>query len=499
MKRLILLFLCSIPVQMSAFPFDAYDVAEGRRVDLPQWNVVAGNMAVNNALGIPALGVYDGSGYRFRFESAIVVNTPRLLEVAPKVVQDQIAGKDAKIYTIYWSPQGNPVADGHENIVLHPVVRRWQLPTDWSGVVDDNGTGFNLSVQAGIFGMSPNVLTRSAPAIVAGRLGHLNVNYHDRIHFSPDNGRIVLPKNPDEVATYWLVAVSPFDNRAIVVFNIVGSSFLFELANAMGRDQYSSTGDVLNEMAEVRVSNPAILRDAVNILRHDLGGDAEEAVRAERVRQEAAERERAARVQKEEAGRLERERRVESDRLAALRLVQEEEAARAERVRQEVADREREEDRVRVERERQVESDRLAALRLVQAEEAARAERVRQEAAERERAARVQKEEADRLERERRVESDRLAALSLAQEEAAARAGEGRGMAAPERARIEAEIRNIEAGVATARRQLAATPPARIARLRSNPSTTVAQNLKRVGEADAQIRGLRRQLDELGR
>ena len=267
MKRFvsILLFLCSIPFQMSAFPFGAYSSELGQRVDLPQWVVqgTGGNahMYVNSALGIPALGVYDGAGYRFRISDTIIINTPRLLEVAPQEVRDAVVGRDTNIYTIFWPPQLDPASDGHENIALHPVVRMWQPPTY------AEASNFNPTVQAGIFGMTTNVRTNIASAISAGQLGGLSVNYHDHVYFSPDNGRIVLPSNQNEVATFWLVALSPYDNRAIVVFNIVGPSQLQELSAQMGRER--SIASILNEMYNLPVTNPAVLHDAIDTLRHD--------------------------------------------------------------------------------------------------------------------------------------------------------------------------------------------------------------------------------------
>lgn len=96
------------------------------------------------------------------------------------------------------------------NVVFHPIIRRWR------GTQDAN---FNVPVQAGIFETSG--VRAYSGGIALNSLARLDVNYHDRDNFSPDNGRFYY--DPElGVATFWTVVV--YDGHVNVTLNVIATN-----------------------------------------------------------------------------------------------------------------------------------------------------------------------------------------------------------------------------------------------------------------------------------
>lgn len=260
-----LLILCLTPLNTWAYPFDVYSVVLQNRVPLAQWIVLGEGRTVNNALGLSVIGIYHGESYNFRSVS-VIEHSPRIIDRVPIAIQERIRDKDVKYYTMLWGGHMDPPLDKPDNIVLHPVVERWRLPNDWRGEVDNDARGFSVNVSTGIFNWSSNVAVAPGSAIPRGAISPINVNYHDRVYFSPDNGRIGLPRDSHEIATFWLLALDPGSNKAIVVFNIVGGG---ELVAVGERLEFFNWQRILRQLNTLSVNNRSILEAAIAIVRYD--------------------------------------------------------------------------------------------------------------------------------------------------------------------------------------------------------------------------------------
>ncbi|KKP95848.1 MAG: hypothetical protein US13_C0002G0158 [candidate division TM6 bacterium GW2011_GWE2_36_25] len=250
---------------MWAYPYDAYSVVAQNRVPLAQWVVVGEGRTVNNALGLPAIGIYHGENYNFKTVS-VIEHSFRIQEKVPVEIREQLRDKQVKYYTMFWGPHMDPPLDKPDNIVLHPVAERWRLPDDWHREVDNDAFNFSVNIPTGIFDWSSNVTVAVGSAISRGALSPINVNYHDRVYFSPDNGRIGLPRDPHEIATFWLLALDPQSNKAIVVFNIIGGSELVALGEKLEFFNWETT---LRNMQRIPVNNHSVLDAALNTIRYD--------------------------------------------------------------------------------------------------------------------------------------------------------------------------------------------------------------------------------------
>jgi len=257
--------------QVISYPYVLYSVQNRKRESIPQWFVqVAAREGIDRALGLPALGIYHGDHYNLR-GVFVIKHTNRLLDRAPRAIRNAINGRKIDYYTMIWGPYESSPGDKPDNIVLHPIVERWRLGDRWRGEVDNSDVGFNIKVTAGVFGVSPNVRAITGAQIPRDRLEPIDVNYHDKIYFSPDNGRIGLPKNKNEVATFWLVASDPNSNKSIVVFNIVAlnEKLGIQMVNLAERMDRSNWRNVLNQLRMIPVNNREVLNDAIGVVEHD--------------------------------------------------------------------------------------------------------------------------------------------------------------------------------------------------------------------------------------
>ena len=100
------------------------------------------------------------------------------------------------------------------NVAFHPIIRRWR-GTEYAN--------FNVPVSAGLF--ESNGVRAYPGGIAINSLAPLEVNYHDRISMSPDNGRFYYdPKQG--IATFWTVVVC--NGHANVTFNILTTNHAAE-------------------------------------------------------------------------------------------------------------------------------------------------------------------------------------------------------------------------------------------------------------------------------
>gem|GEM_PF-4713554 len=176
----------------------------GNPIDLGRWQT-----PMPQLWGVPSLGTYS-EDYNFRSKMFVIRHTDALLAAAPDAVRRAVAGMHPDTYVIVW---GDHVRSDElkDNVVLHPVVRRWTNPAGESDMTD-----FNVNVQAGVFD-AVGVLSGGGAPVPFGDLAPVNVNFHDQ-RFSPDNARIRYTPSA-QCATFWLVA--RFGGQALVTYNVV--------------------------------------------------------------------------------------------------------------------------------------------------------------------------------------------------------------------------------------------------------------------------------------
>jgi len=267
MNYFVCCFLCLSFNLLFSYPSRLYSVAKKGSEAIPQWTVQVGaHEGISNALGLPMIGIY-GTPYNFR-GVAVVQNTTHLLEGAPETVKNLVKNKNVNYYTMFWGSHLYGKDNKADNIVLHPVVRRWQLAPDWRGSEDHTSTNFNTSVPVGIFGATANVRPED---IASNQLKPLAVNYHDRIYFSPNNGHVKLPVGENEVATFWLVIQDPIHvNNMIVTFNIVlnGESGYQMLQDIEKIEQWNYI-NTFEQLRRLPTSNSSAWNQALTLIEDD--------------------------------------------------------------------------------------------------------------------------------------------------------------------------------------------------------------------------------------
>ena len=169
------------------------------------------------------IGKYYGEGYNFLYlidietvndRNLIIQNLPNSLRQAYQMQQvnlDTIEINNATI-NIWGAPieENRVPADRIYNVVFHPDVQRWR----------GNNADFNTNILAGLF--APNGVTQAGvPSPIAfDAFALINVNKHDRIYYSPDNGKFKIDPTRNFV-TFWTAALSEDKSKTTITFNII--------------------------------------------------------------------------------------------------------------------------------------------------------------------------------------------------------------------------------------------------------------------------------------
>jgi hypothetical protein len=165
------------------------------------------------------LGQYRGEGYNF-FNPLGEWSIERqyLVPNIPDQLRQAYAAQGVNLNTVVfdnavikiWGPTLDAApADRIYNVVFHPDVQRWR----------NSNNDFNTNLLVGLFDPK-GVAAVGAEGISFNTFGQINVNKHDQIYYSPNNGRFQIEAGRKIVA-FWTAALSEDKSKTVIQFNII--------------------------------------------------------------------------------------------------------------------------------------------------------------------------------------------------------------------------------------------------------------------------------------